>query len=679
MMNEIVKARSILSLLSEEEKSYYNLKLETIRECLYGVDIDASAVDIAKLRFWLSLIVDEEDIEKIDPLPNLDHKIMCGNSLIEEFEGMKLFDEKLLTDVPKDSTTQSTLDKNFNIRLKKSQIKLKELKNLQKLFFKEQNIKNKKNYRNEIERIEWELIEETLKEEGNETAIDRIEEYKNNRSKPFFVWKLYFHDVFTRENPGFDIAIMNPPYLGEKGNKEIFREIKQGFLGKYQQGKMDLFYFFFHLSLNIARNKGQISFITTNYYPTATGGNKLRQDFKNRSTIQRLINFNELKIFESAKGQHNMITLLSKCNSVLNAKNCITKRKGVATPNILQKILNWNDTETSYYEVSQDDLYDGEENYIRLQGTSESADESQSILSKIISLGSTNLAEQCYIHQGLKTNADKITPKHLKKYPELVEKGIKKGEGIFVIKKDHNLLKIVNSEEKRFIKPLFKNSDINKYYTKNEADDFVLFITKKNYINSKHPNIKKHLEQYRSVIQNRAEVEPKGRIPLYSLTRPRKDYMYISDKIIAPFKSKGNTFGYNNCNWYASGDVYFITTKKKNDLDIKYLLGILNSKLYNLWLYKKGKRKGDMIELYQKPLSEIPLIKTSKSLQLPFIKLVDQILEITKDKNFAENKEKRNQIKLIEKQLNNLIYDLYGLSNKEIKIVEEYNKEHFNE
>ena len=62
MMNEIVKARSILSFLSGEEKTYYELKMEIIRDCLYGVDIDSSAVDIAKLRFWLSLIVDEEDI-----------------------------------------------------------------------------------------------------------------------------------------------------------------------------------------------------------------------------------------------------------------------------------------------------------------------------------------------------------------------------------------------------------------------------------------------------------------------------------------------------------------------------------------------------------------------------------------------------------------------------------------
>ena len=79
------------------------------------MDIDSSAVDIAKLRFWLSLIVDEEDIKIIKPLPNLDHKIMCGNSLLEEFEGVKLFDEKLLIEIPKDYSYQlEQIDREVN-------------------------------------------------------------------------------------------------------------------------------------------------------------------------------------------------------------------------------------------------------------------------------------------------------------------------------------------------------------------------------------------------------------------------------------------------------------------------------------------------------------------------------------------------------------------------------------
>lgn len=95
MLNEIVSVRRLLN----PDKSEYQMKKEIIENCIYGVDIDPGAVEIAKLRLWLSLVVDYE-LADIEPLPNLDYKIMCGNSLLEELivgdESIKLFDEKLL-------------------------------------------------------------------------------------------------------------------------------------------------------------------------------------------------------------------------------------------------------------------------------------------------------------------------------------------------------------------------------------------------------------------------------------------------------------------------------------------------------------------------------------------------------------------------------------------------------
>ena len=213
MMNEIVKARSILSIYFKEDRKDYDLKRETIENCLYGVDIESSAVEITKLRFWLSLIVDELDMKNIKPLPNLDHKIMCGNSLLEEFEGVKLFDERLLGEAkkdnsgeikivegeiaelnkekgriatgksngkslkeidkeikklerkkqkiisgPKEKETFMTLDEVMTKRIKESKKKLSELNKLQKQFFNEQNKKVKNQLRKDIDRIEWELI-----------------------------------------------------------------------------------------------------------------------------------------------------------------------------------------------------------------------------------------------------------------------------------------------------------------------------------------------------------------------------------------------------------------------------------------------------------------------------------------------------------------------------------------
>ena len=128
MMNEIVKARSILSILckleEQLERTNYKLKRETIENCLYGVDIDPSAVEITKLRFWLSLIVDEQDKGDVRPLPNLDYKIMCGNSLMEEFEGVNLFDNRFLGEAKKQDSFEIDYinEKIAKLNLEKGQV-----------------------------------------------------------------------------------------------------------------------------------------------------------------------------------------------------------------------------------------------------------------------------------------------------------------------------------------------------------------------------------------------------------------------------------------------------------------------------------------------------------------------------------------------------------------------------
>jgi hypothetical protein len=235
MMNEIVKARSILTPFfagESTDRSIYELKRQAIEHSLYGADIDPSAVDITKLRFWLSLIVDEESITTIRPLPNLDHRIMCGNSLVDEFEGVSLFDEGLLVEAEdgpeavtasidariedlaeelhriltgaeegdsgrirreiarlerkkkealagqRSSARQVTFDQAASLRIKESRRKLRELKRYQRLFFNEQNRARKNEYRAAIERLEWDLIEETLKEAGNTDACRKLAAYR---------------------------------------------------------------------------------------------------------------------------------------------------------------------------------------------------------------------------------------------------------------------------------------------------------------------------------------------------------------------------------------------------------------------------------------------------------------------------------------------------------------------
>lgn len=210
MMNEIVKARSLLTLFFDEDeqrkRTVYNFKREAIENSLYGVDIDSSAVDIAKLRFWLSLIVDEEDIKQIKPLPNLDYKIVCGNSLL----GV----EKNLLNFPL-----------FN--------KLEELK---PLFFNETNARKKQEYKNQIDEL--------------------ISQITNGHKD--FDFEVYFSEVF-HEKKGFDVVIANPPY-----NAKLTETERKSFRIKYESvrtGRQDTAAIFVEIAKNIGNEKMQFAYV----------------------------------------------------------------------------------------------------------------------------------------------------------------------------------------------------------------------------------------------------------------------------------------------------------------------------------------------------------------------------------------------------------------------------------
>jgi adenine-specific DNA-methyltransferase len=678
MMSEIVKARNVLSVFIDDKKrKTYNFKRQCIEHSLYGVDIDPGAVEIAKLREWLSLVVDEQDIKNIKPLPNLDYRIMQGNSLIELLSTESLANtiDYKRTELVKE--LKKAKDELFNItNPTQKENKRRELDILMKKLFEYDRDKQIKRLKDDILAVKSQqrLFEDDKDKKEDEKKIrkieSRIEEIKNidiPGPTEHFEWYVNYSEIF-QEKGGFDIVIANPPYMGERGYKEIFQETKKGSLSKFYQRKMDIFYFLFHLALNLGKQNSSIAFITTNYYPTATGATKLRQDFKKRAIIKNLINFNELKIFESALGQHNMITVLEKArNENRVAQTCITQRQGSATPEILQQILNGNDEKTNYYKVMQKDLYDGNECYIRLIGNSKNSKNSiQTILEKIKSKDIT-LGHICNVNQGILTGADKVSNKHIKKFPKV---RFIKGEGIYVLN-NNEVKKIVSKE---ILKPWFKNSSILKYYTKVKSDEYLLYLTRDINL-SDYKDVQEHIIKFEKIIKNR----PKDRGEIQAALKlgkwwvvfaTRKSIPFNSAKIVVPQRSQFNTFGYNEIPWYASADVYFITEKDKS-VYLKYVLALLNSKLYYFWLYHRGKRKGEMLELYQKPLSEIPIKKISEDEQKSFIEIVDKILSITQSNDYyLQNPQKQAKVKALGSEIDQLVYKLYDLTPEEIKIVE---------
>lgn len=683
MMTEIIKARSSLTphLKNQANRSFYDFKREAIEKSLYGVDIDLGAVEIAKLRLWLSLIVDEEDIKQIKPLPNLDYKIMQGNSLIEftspeslakttDHARSELIDqynqfkqEYLSTYDPRQKKAKrdqiNQLIENIMIYDKKRQIET------DKTWQKYQQRQQENLFGEEKEQLALGGLSEKEKEKLSR-QIEEFNKLKQASLQDHFEWHLNFNEVFKKKG-GFDVIMANPPYVGHKGGqKKFFQEMKKASLGKrFNNERMDLFYYFFHLALDIAGHKGEIAFITTNYYITADSAIKLRTDFKIRANIRKLVNFNELKIFDSAQGQHNMLTFLCK-NSNLSCEIFLASRTGLATLEILRTILNKEDKETYYYEITQHDLYEGENNYIRLfYGADNNLKIVGGILDKLIDQG-IRLGEICKISQGVVTGLDKISTKHIKKIPSLSEK---LGSGVFVVN---------NYEKKRIgesplFKPWFKNSDIHKYKVNENNDKWLIHLNAEVKL-EEFKNIEDHLLNYKDIIQTRnydsGELSKAKKLKSWwALSSSRKEFDFSKPKIVSPQRSYTNTFAYTDEEWLSSADVYFIIPKNF-DYAVKYILALLNSELYLLWLYNKGKRKGKMLELYLTPLSEIPIKKISEGDQKPFIEIVDKILAITKSKDYLQSSTKQAEVNEYEKQIDQLVYKLYGLSEEEIKIVE---------
>lgn len=707
MLNEIVKLRDILTsymliynrlglfdrIYPEEiitkKRNIYTIKWNTIKNCIYAVDIENSAVDITKLRLWLSIVVDQVQVPKTgpEPLPNLDCKIMQGNSLIDEFDGIKLIDEELIEKSKEEFVIKAEGKKNIENQMRffdsapefaqlgfytdEKRAIINSLIKTKNQLFGTNIADEKKRLLELIKGYREDLFKVNFRSSGS-NSLDELLKVDKGHNKPYFSWELEFIEVFV-ENSGFDIVIGNPPYVGEKGNKDIFQQISNTEMGrKYYLGKMDLFYFFFHKGIDILKNKGTLQFITTNYFITADGAIKLRKDFFDRTNLKRLINFNEFKIFSTAKGQHNMITLLEKNNSKSKELKCetfITNRKGNVEDNIedLKKILAKKDDLTNYYKIRNIDLYDGKELYIRLEGINNEEDPYNNILNKIIEMSDGILGDFCNINVGMLTGADKLTESHKRKYNIDLEKNT----GIYILNENELKNLNLNENEKKCVVPWFKNSDIHKYYTNEENKLWLLnvsypFIDKLDV--NEYPNIYNHIEQFKVILENRKandggmqKIIKEGRWWAFLM----RQIDFSAPKIVVPQRSFSNKFGYNECTWFASFDVYFITDMINKRIDLKYILGLLNSRLYYLWLYKRGKRKGEYLELYRKPLLEIPIKIADKE-------TINKVVDIVN--NLIFNSKNNLNIENLQKQLDKEIYRIYKLNDDEINLLEGLNE-----
>jgi len=699
MMNAIVKARMVLSsYLKDKNRTLYAFKRDCIQNSLYGVDIDPGAVEIAKLRLWLSLVVDEDDIKQIKPLPNLDYKIMQGNSLLEEFEGIKLFDEKLIAVVNTGKEKQleslrqkqATLQKEYfelpsqnkltpakqaelNSELKKLQAQTKklnqpekvtvenaglfdvmseakkkadDLKRLHKEFFGATQKSKKDNIKKQIEQLEWELIEATLKEQNKTSALKKLEEFKRSNTKPFFLWKLNFADVF--EKGGFNIVIANPPYVKEYVHRSAFDGLRSS---PYYQGKMDLWYLFACKGIDLAKdNSGIITFIAQNNWVTSHGASKMRNKVLADTQILSLIDFGDFKIFQA--GIQTMVMMFKK--NIIIDDYSFDYRRLFGNTLELEDIIAVLDKEKSHKaEYLTPKINRGKFRDKMLTFSNSGA---EPILEKILDKTNFHLDANKEVAQGIVTPQDYVN----KASQDILGKEFKIGDGIFVLSDDEVKGLKLSKNDLSLVRPFYTTDELKKWHGNPKNAKWIIYTDSsfkdKKKIND-FPGIKNHLDRFKKVITS--DNKP------YGLHRARDPYFFVGEKIFALRKCSRPTFTYADFDCYVSATFYAIKTDRVNQ---KYLTALLNSKLTAFWLRHKGKMQGNNYQIDKEPILDLPIYKAPEKEQKQLIDLIDRIIVLLETPLVSA--EEKAKVQDLENQIDRLVYELYDLNEEEIKIVE---------
>ncbi len=450
----------------------------------------------------------------------------------------------------------------------------------------------------------------------------------------------------------FDVVIGNPPYVKEYTNRESFEIVKNTDMKKYYQGKMDLWYFFTCKSLDLLKDGGLHSYIAQNNWITSAGASILRNKVLEDSKIISFFDFNDFKVFKGV-GIQTMVFVLEKkkTNRAYSVEYYKIIDKNISKEELANYLITKKDSDK--IEKFKAKINPTELNYKTITFVNS---EIEYVLQKIKGDSNYQLTTK-NVAQGIVCPQEFVIDSHIKK----IGTSIKKSEGIFTLKTDELEKLKISNKEKSIIKPMFTTEQLHRYYGNPNNSLWVIYSDINVRKNIKdYPKIKNHLDRFKKVITS--DFKP------YGLHRAREQKFFEGEKIISLRKTSEPYFTYTNFPCYVT-QTYFII--KPEDINLKFLTGLLNSKLIYFWLYHKGKKQGEQLQIDKAPLLELPLINKEDN---QIIKNVDLIIELSKKLesiNLENEKEIiKKQINALEKQIDNIVYDLYGLSKAEQEVIE---------
>ncbi|QTY27933.1 Eco57I restriction-modification methylase domain-containing protein [Flavobacterium sp. CS20] len=472
---------------------------------------------------------------------------------------------------------------------------------------------------------------------------------------------------------GFDVVIGNPPYIKEYTNRQAFDGLHDH---PCYQGKMDLWYFFGALALNIIKKDyGLIGYIAPNNWITNSGASKFRNIVLNKGKLTEFIDFGDFKVFDSA-GIQTMIYIMKSSENNENynfnfSKVNDSKIKHEDAQLFLERV---KDEKYEYFRANIDrkENLDKPINFVNAELTL--------ILEKI--RAKQNFAfDKKEIAQGIVPNPDVVNSRNISKFTqkEIEDNKIEVGQGVFVI--DRGVL-----NHSQYIKPVYEPENFEVFYHNQKYSKELIYVPKGK---KPEPHILEHLDKYRPIMEDRRE-NKSGSIEYYNLHWSRDEKFFSKGgKIISLRKCpKRPMFSYTEFDCYVMLTFNVIKTERLNQ---RYLTGLLNSNLIAFWLKYQGKMQGDLYQVDKEPLMNLPIINPTKEIQEKVADLVSSIisnkqkssdyqelLETAKaENNFdreiqltKELEQLKTELGKAENKINSIIYELYDIEPTEIATIE---------
>ncbi|MFP6056940.1 Eco57I restriction-modification methylase domain-containing protein [Helicobacter pylori] len=675
------------------QKELFELKKSIIENCLFGVDINPNSCEITKLRLWIELLKYSyyifekgKNTNNLETLPNIDINIKCANSLISRFnlndDLKKIPNIKQKIQEYKDLVAQYK-DPNPLYPLNKADLinKIQDLKNTFSLTLKDPKTKAElekaiekhiKKY-NDFALDDKSLLdglnyfipslfgtpklspkeeEEAFASYGRIRALrKKLDDTLSGREyQNAFEWRFEFPEVLDDEGDflGFDCIIGNPPYIRQEHIKDL-KPLLQKQYQDFYNSTADIYTYFFALSYHLLKEKGFNAFITSNKYTRAKYGAKLREWLLKKTTIVSYMELNALKVFESATVDTSIMNFIKqtppKENSFKYYEPTLNDKENLKnTPSLTMK---QNALSTESFIFANATLLD--------------------LRDKIESVGTPLKDWDIQINYGIKTGANEAFIIPTEKRDAILK-------NCDDTQKDERGMS-ERERTKELIKPILRGKDIKRYSY--EWAHLWVINTHNGYTSAlkskippidiaKYPATKAHLDAHWDTIATRCD---QGDTP-YHL----RDCAYLEDfekeKIVYGEIVQEPRFYLDNgeCElgyFYAEATSFILTGEH-----LRYLLGMLHSKLitFAFKTFYAGGGLGESGYRYKKAFIErLPIPQITEKNQ----ELADKITDYADKILQAKAKDPKANTQGLEKEIDALVYQLYHLTDEEIKTIED--------